>query len=138
MKTKPNIELIIIGTHNEVFGKQITWLERKNASKLAKYYQATDYYLFSTLCHEGHPLSLTEALKCGAKCLASNIDPVSEVLQEGDLGLLVDYPNFVSSWVNAIEHALNNDIDFNKENIDLLKLYDFDQWSNEIKMIFNE
>jgi glycosyltransferase involved in cell wall biosynthesis len=105
---------------------------------LAKYYQATDYYLFSTLCHEGHPLSLTEALKCGSKCLASNIDPISEVLHKGNLGLLVDYPNYVDSWVNSINYALNNDVDFNKENLDLLKLYDFNQWSEEIKLIFNE
>ncbi len=134
----PNIELIVIGTHSEIKEKQVIWIERMKNINLAKYYQATDYYLFSTLCHEGHPLSLTEALKCGAKCLASNIDPISEVLHEGNLGILVDNPNFVSSWINSINYALNNDIDFNKENVDLLKLYDFDQWSKEIKMIFNE
>ena len=138
VKNNSNLELIIIGTQNKIIGKQITWLGRKPNSDLAKYYQATDYYLFSSLCHEGQPRSLTEALKCGAKCLASNIDPISEVLHEGDLGLLVDYPNFTSSWVNAINYVLSTNVDFNKKKLDLLKLYDFDQWSKEIKMIFNE
>ena len=44
----------------------------------------------------------------------------------------------ISGVTNSINFALNNDVDFNKENIDLLKLYDFDQWSKEIKMIFDE
>lgn len=138
VENNKNVELLILGTFNEIKGKQITWLGRKPNSELASYYQATDYYLFSTLCHEGHPLSLTEALKCGAKCLASNIDPVSEILHDGNLGMLVDLPNFVSSWVNTIEFALKNDIDFNEEKLDLLKLYDFSQWSKEIKKIFDD
>lgn len=133
-----NIELIIIGTYNEIKEKQVVWLERMVNYKLAKYYQATDYYLFSTLCHEGHPLSLTEALKCGAKCLASDIDPIPEVLQDGKLGMLIEYPNFVSSWIDSINYVLNNDVNFNKENIDLLKLYDFKEWSKNIKKILDE
>lgn len=138
IKNNSNLELIIIGTHDEVIGQQITWLGRKANNVLAQYYQATDYYLFSSLCHEGQPRSLTEALKCGAKCLASNIDPISEVLHEGNLGLLVDYPNFVNSWVEAINYVLKTDVNFNKENLDLLKLYDFEDWSKEIKKIFND
>lgn len=138
IKQYSNIELIIIGTHQEIKEEQVVWFERMENTKLASYYQATDYYLFSTLCHEGHPLSLTEALKCGAKCLASNIDPVAEVLHEGNLGLLVDAPNYVTNWVKAIQNVLENDVNFNKENIDLLKLYDIEQWSKEMKAIVNE
>lgn len=138
IKKHSNLELIIIGTHQEIKEEQVVWFERMENTRLASYYQATDYYLFSTLCHEGHPLSLTEALKCGAKCLASNIDPVSEVLHEGNLGLLVDKPNYVTSWEKAIHNVLENDINFNKENIDLLKLYDIEKWANEMKTIVNE
>ena len=130
-----NVELLIIGTHQEVKGKQITWLERKKNEELAVYYQATDYYLFSSLCHEGHPLSLTEALKSGAKCLASDIDPISEVLHNGDLGYLVKNPHFVESWTKAIDTVLNSEINFNKKNIDLQTLYNNKDWVKQFKEI---
>lgn len=132
-----DIELLILGTHKEIIGKQITWLGRKKNKELAKFYQATDYYLFSTLCHEGHPLSLTEALKAGAKCLASDIDPVSEVLNNGDLGYLVKNPHFVDSWINGINDVMKSNFDFNKNNIDLHKIYDQDTWINKFKEILN-
>ena len=67
--------------------------------------------------------------------MISNIGPNSEVLHSGNLGLLIDKPNFINSWVEAINNVLENEIDFNKENLDLLKLYDFSQWSKEIKKI---
>tara|TARA_R110002096_G_scaffold388865_1_gene583224 strand:+ start:320 stop:1420 length:1101 start_codon:yes stop_codon:yes gene_type:complete len=133
-----DVELLIIGTHNEIKGQQITWLERKKNEELAVYYQSTDYYLFSTLCHEGHPLTLTEALKSGAKCLASDIDPVSEVMHNGDLGYLVKNPHFVENWVNAINDVLVNKINFNKNNIDLIKLYDEKDWIASFKEILNK
>ncbi|GGG99550.1 hypothetical protein GCM10011416_17370 [Polaribacter pacificus] len=132
-----DVELLILGTHNEVKGKQITWLGRKKNKQLARYYQSTDFYIFSSLCHEGHPLSLTEALKSGAKCLASDIDPISEVLHDGDLGYLVKNPHFVDSWVNAINDVLTNDINFNMNNTDLIKLYNDKEWIANFKEILN-
>ncbi|WP_417733310.1 glycosyltransferase family 4 protein [Rosistilla oblonga] len=137
-KNNNDVELLIIGTHIEIKGKQITWLGRKKNEELAVYYQSTDYYLFSSLCHEGHPLSLTEALKSGAKCLASDIDPISEVLHNGDLGYLVKNPHFVKNWVYAIEDVLNKEINFNKKNIDLSKLYDENEWIASFKEILNK
>ena len=137
-KNNNDVELLILGTHNEIKGKKITWLGRKKNEELAVYYQSTDYYLFSSLCHEGHPLSLTEALKSGAKCLASDIDPISEVLHNGDLGYLVKNPHFVENWVNAINDVLVNKINFNKNNIDLIKLYDEKDWIASFKEILNK
>jgi glycosyltransferase involved in cell wall biosynthesis len=138
IENRKDVELLIIGTHKEIKGKQITWFERRKNSDLAEYYQATNFYLFSSLCHEGHPLSLTEALKSGAKCLASDIDPISEVLHNGDLGYLVKNPHFIESWTNAIHDVLNNEVNFNKNETDLNKLYDNEKWINSFKEILNK
>jgi glycosyltransferase involved in cell wall biosynthesis len=138
IKNHNDVELLIIGTHQEIIGEQITWLGRKKNEELAVYYQSTDYYLFSSLCHEGHPLSLTEALKSGAKCLASDIDPIAEVLHNGDLGYLVKNPHFIDSWINAITDVLNNEIEFNKKNTNLMKLYDDKNWIDGFKGILNK
>ncbi len=133
-----NVELLILGTNNEIKGENIRWFGRKSNKELAKYYQVTDYYLFSSLCHEGHPLSLTEALKSGAKCIASNIDPISEILHGGDLGLLVENPHFVESWITVIERVLINDINFNKASVNLMELYNMNNWKNEFRNIINK
>lgn len=134
-KNNENIELIIIGTKNEIKGKNIRWLGRMPNVELAQYYQAVDYYLFSSLMHEGHSLALTEALKSGAKCIASDIGPNAEVLHYGDLGMLIDKPNFVDSWVEAIERVLCEDISFNKMNLDLNIIYDSEDWKKGIVRI---
>ena len=65
------------------------------------------FYLFSTLWQEGFGLSLLEALKCGDYCIASNMGAVSEVLNEGKYGKLIDCPHFVNSWVEAILESLD-------------------------------
>ena len=133
-----DIELLIIGTEKEIKGDNITWLNRKPNKELCRYYQATDYYLFSTLWHEGLPLSLIEALKSGAKCIASDIDPIKEVLHNGNLGLLVDKPNIVNSWVNAVTEVMDGNYDFNKEDVDLNSIYDSNQWIKEFKAIISD
>lgn len=130
-----NIELLIVGNKEEVKGKQINWVGRVENINVYKYYQVSDYYLFSTLWHEGHPLSLTEALKTGLKCISSNIDPVSEVLYSGDLGYLVDSPNMVKSWVESIKYILTNNYSFNKNNLDLKQLYNYKTWEKGLNEI---
>ncbi|WP_294950912.1 glycosyltransferase family 4 protein [Sulfurovum sp.] len=135
----PNIELLIIGTHNEIHGKQIRWLGRIPNDQLASYYQASDIYLFSTLCHEGHPMSLTEALKCGNVCIASNIDPVAEIMGTGSFGRLVDFPNMPQNWVKAISDELkkyenNSRINTYRKNIPD-KIYDLEEWCKNIEKL---
>lgn len=97
-----NIELIVIGTHNHIKAEKVQCLGRIDNNKLPAYYQAANFYLFSTLCHEGFGLSLVEAMKCGCYCIASDIDPISEVLNQEEYGALVQYPNFVDSWIDSI------------------------------------
>lgn len=101
-----NIELWVIGCDSKQEQEGITYLGKIHNDSIAKYLQVADCYLFSSLCQEGFPLSLTEALHSGNYCIASNVGGVSEVLQNGNLGKLIEKPHFVGEWVEAIENYL--------------------------------
>ena len=101
-----NVELLIIGTEKKQNAPGITYIGRVPNNQLARYYQMADVYLFSTLCQEGFPLSLTEALHCGSYCISSNLGGISEVLDNGKYGKLIENPNFIEEWVEAIESYL--------------------------------
>jgi len=109
----------------------------KSNKELAPYYQLADYYLFSSLCHEGHPLSLTEAIKSGSKCLVSNISPNKEIIKNGEYGYLVQNPHILDSWINAISAVLENNISF-KEIKDLDNIYDFTIWMENLRKILKD
>lgn len=103
-KDKPNIRLLVIGTDKDKYQEsQVSFLGRIPNNELPKYYQIASFFLFSTLCNEGHPLALTEALISGCYCLSSNIEPLPEILDYGNYGVLVDNPQSSISWINHLE-----------------------------------
>lgn len=134
-----NVELVVIGAKQEVLGKGIRYIGRLPNNEVSNYYKALDFYLFSSLCHEGFSLSLTEALKCGTFCIASNIDPVGEILKGGNYGQLVDVPNSPESWIRGIENALHIFINNGKVNPYIKNIpemeYDIEVWVNKISEI---
>lgn len=133
------IELLVIGTEKEIKLKNVRVIGRVSNHKLAEYYQLSDFYLFTTLCHEGFGLSLAEALKCGAYCIASNNGAVSEVLQDGNYGTLVENPNNVQSWVQIIDKELVRYKSIGRKNpfSETIpeKLYEITEWHNNSNAI---
>ncbi|WP_322549038.1 glycosyltransferase family 4 protein [Flavobacterium psychraquaticum] len=127
-----NVELLIIGTAKKQDSPGISYLGRIPNSNLARYYQMADVYLFSTLCQEGFPLSLTEALHCGCYCIASALGGVPEVLEYGKYGKLIENPNFIDEWVIAIENYLKGD----HENLPIPKeLYSKEVWNKNMNQL---
>jgi glycosyltransferase involved in cell wall biosynthesis len=130
--------LKIIGTPYAKSDSNIDILGEIQHSILPIYYQSSDYYLFSTLCHEGFPLSLTEALKCGLTCFVSDISPLREVIQNGKYAYLVSRPNMPCSWkfyFNLIAEESLQLVNIEKENLD--RVYDLDDWCNNMEIILN-
>jgi glycosyltransferase involved in cell wall biosynthesis len=125
-KKHKNIELLVIGTHEPIIANGVKWFSRRPNKEIKEFYQLTDYYIFSSLCHEGHSLSLTEAIKCNAKCIVSDIDPNSEIIKKDKYGILVTSPNMVESWTNTIEGVLSGVIIFNKYNAN--DIFRKDEW----------
>lgn len=98
--------LLVIGANRDIKIEGVSFLGRIPNNDLPKYYQMADCYLFPTLWHEGFGLSLIEALHSGCYCIASANGGVPEVLQYGKLGKLIENPNFIEDWVQAIESFL--------------------------------
>ena len=110
-KQHKNIEFWIVGTEKKQHTDSIKYFGRVPNAELAKYYQVSDVYLFSTLCQEGFGMSLIEAKHSGCYCIASALGGVPEVLGYGKYGKLIENPNFVSEWIIAVENYLKGDFE---------------------------
>ncbi|BAO74403.1 glycosyltransferase family 4 protein [Winogradskyella sp. PG-2] len=139
IKDKPNVRLLVIGTDKYKYKKaQVVFVGRKLNNQLPKYYQIATFFLFSTLCHEGHPLALTEALVSGCYCLASKIDPIPEVLNNGEYGVLVANPNNPKSWIIALDATFKSyKIEGHKFTIPNRK-YSLLNWFNNMENLIQE
>ncbi|WP_255515599.1 glycosyltransferase family 4 protein [Flavobacterium sp. ZT3R18] len=125
-ETRQDMVLWVIGCEPKTPQDGVVYLGRIPNDELPVYFQTSDCYLFPTLCHEGFGMSLIEALHCGNYCIASAIGGVSEVLQYGKLGKLIENPHFVSAWENAI-------LDFLEDPVPKItispELYSSESWS---------
>jgi glycosyltransferase involved in cell wall biosynthesis len=101
-----DIELWVIGTKKKENIAGVKFFGKIENALLAKYYQMSDVYLFTTLCQEGFGMSLIEAKHSGCYCIASNMGGVAEVLQFGKYGKLIEHPHMISEWEKAIEEYL--------------------------------
>lgn len=110
----PKALLLIAGINRTIQQNGIMNLGKIPNLDLPKYYQIADVYLFTSLCYEGFPLSLTEALKCGCYCIASDYGGVEEVLNFGKYGRLIKRPHFKKEWIDAIDEYFNNPIVFDR------------------------
>lgn len=68
--------------------------------------QTCDIFVFPSLS-EGMPGSLLEAAALGKPCIASNIDPVREILEDGESGLLVA-PSSPQALAEAVVRLSSN------------------------------
>lgn len=129
-----NITLLVIGCESSENAEGVLFLGKIPNEELPNYYQASDCYLFPTLCQEGFGLSLVEALHCGNYCIASAMGGVPEVLQYGKLGRLIENPHFVSEWEDAINDFLNGKFEIPELP---LELYSSKTWNFEMNEIIN-
>ena len=136
-KKTPNNDntLLVIGSTRTDKIPGVSFLGRMPNFELPKYYQVSDVYLFPTLCQEGFPLSLIEALNCGCYCIASALGGVPEVLHYGKLGKLIEKPHFISEWENAIQEYLT--LPSNPYQLPT-ELYSFEKWRKGMNTIINQ
>jgi glycosyltransferase involved in cell wall biosynthesis len=130
-----NIILLVIGCESKEELEGVLFLGKIPNDELSQYYQASDCYLFPTLWQEGFGISLVEALHCGCYCIASAMGGVPEVLQYGKLGRLIENPNFVTEWENAINDFLNGNFEVPELSS---QLYSIESWNEGMDQIINE
>ncbi|MEO6176121.1 MAG: glycosyltransferase family 4 protein [Flavobacterium circumlabens] len=130
-----NIQLVVIGCDPRPKMEGVVFLGKIPNDELPKYYQASDCYLFPTLCQEGFGMSLIEALHCGNYCIASAMGGVPEVLQHGKLGKLIENPHFIAEWETAIDEFLGGSTKL-PEVPD--ELYAMEDWNIKMNQIINQ
>lgn len=133
-QTHQNIELWIVGAEITLESETVKCFGKIPNDLIAEYYQTADCYLFPTLCHEGFGLSLIEALHCGNYCIASALGGVSEVLQDGKLGVLIEHPHYIDEWIRAIEDFLKQQKTPNQS----LNIYTKEHWVTNMNTIINQ
>jgi glycosyltransferase involved in cell wall biosynthesis len=65
-------------------------------------------FVLPTVTREGHPKALIEAMACGCACIATDVPGNSELIQDGENGLLV-MPKDKKSLLEAFVKILNNE-----------------------------
>jgi len=131
--------LIIIGTsNNEILGN-IHYKGKIPNDQLPEWYQISDFYMFTSLVHEGFSLSLTEALKSGCTVIASELEPLPEILMHGEYGHLIPKPHNPDSWNDVLDLLADNklpQIEFSRDELD--KLYDLENWRIKMNELIRE
>lgn len=126
--------LLIIGTDELKSIENIHFLGKIPNKELGAYYQLSDFYFFTTLCHEGFPLSLTEAIMSGCLVFASDIEPVNEVIKDGKLGYLVKNPHSVASWIDVLNDTKCNRV-LKKANPTISLPFKLSIWSENLSRL---
>jgi glycosyltransferase involved in cell wall biosynthesis len=130
-----NCLLIVIGNNSREKMDGVVFLGKIPNNELPKYFQASDCYLFPTLCEEGFGLSLIEALHCGNYGIASALGGVPEVLQYGKLGKLIKDPHSVQEWEIAINEFLEGNVEITELSSDL---YSMENWNKGMNQIIDD
>lgn len=131
-----NCALIIVGSDETINQAGVYSFGKVPNKNVVKFYQASDCYVFPTLCHEGFGLTLIEALHCGCYVMASALGGVPEVLGYGKFGLLIEKPHFINYWVEAIENFISNK-NIPKEKLPT-NIYTDESWKNNMNAIINK
>jgi len=130
----PGARLLVIGASRTMELPGLRFIGKLANTEIARYYQAADVYLFSSLCQEGFGLSLAEALSCGCFCIASDVGGVSEFFSAGN-GLLVKHPNQVEAWQDAIDRYFGAEV--NQQEGSQTRLLTYDEWCGRFINIIN-
>lgn len=95
----------IVKRIDEIKSKNITYIGYK--AEVAQYLSAADIFILPSSI-EGFPLSLLEAMSMGVVSIASMVGAVSEVIQEGETGFVINPPGSIDHIVSVIK-SLHND-----------------------------
>jgi len=108
-----NITLVLLGSGSleEEFKKQFGCNDSIRfegwKTNTADYLRAGDIFILPSF-GEGLPNSLLEAMSCGMTCIATKIGGISEIIQDGENGLLIEAGNAEMTLSILKEAVLRN------------------------------
>lgn len=112
-KSNPNIQLNILGKGDKsIYSKMIEDLGIKNnilflgSQNSYDYYKKSDIFVLPSRS-EGMSNSLLEAMSLGLPCIATNVSGVSDIIDDGENGFIVeieDYKDMADKIIQLIEN----------------------------------
>lgn len=134
---KDNYVLLIVGAKREEYISNVIFVGQVEINNVHEYYKVAHVYLFPTLWKEGFGLSLSQAICSGCFSIIANNGGIEDFFKEKD-GLLIDEPNFVENWVDAMKLAsekINNGWLNNNPGNQILT---FTEWSEKFSEVFKK
>lgn len=103
------VKLVIVGVDRKVNINGVQFMGKIPNKDIARFYRCADVFLFSSLCQEGFPLSLAEAMTCGCYCIASDAGGVREFL--ADTVHAINFaPHRVDEWMRLIDGYMKDPV----------------------------
>jgi glycosyltransferase involved in cell wall biosynthesis len=90
------------------FKKYVTFSGPVPYSHLVNHYCAADAFVFPSVCHEAFGMPVIEAMACQAPVIATRSGGITEIVEDGKTGLLVERED-VAALAEAISLLLAND-----------------------------
>jgi glycosyltransferase involved in cell wall biosynthesis len=132
-----NNVLLIVGAKRELVIDNVIFVGKVDSKTVDKYYKCAHIYLFPTLCKEGFGLSLAQAICSGCFSIAANSGGVEDFFSNND-GILIDEPNIVENWVDAMKVAVDK-VENGWENKNYgNQILTFNEWSEKFLQVFNK
>lgn len=133
--THPNSVLLVVGATRKNKIEGVQFFGAIPNDEVPIFYKLAHVFVFSPLWKEGFGLSLAQAICSGCFSIAANSGGVSEFFDE-DSGILIETPNEVVSWVNAMQFAHQKiNSGWNNPNSGKLIL-DYNNWSEQFAQVF--
>lgn len=114
---------VIIGLQKNIHFKNVVNVGRVNKSEIPDYLKACELNLFTSLCKEGFPLSLSEAIKCGNLAIASDSGAIKEIANLTGRVRIIEHPNILKSWIEEIDSIDQEDLSITEDTV--LKISSF-------------
>jgi glycosyltransferase involved in cell wall biosynthesis len=134
-QTKEDVVLLVVGAKRNITIKNVQFIGEVESTLVHEYYKLAHVYLFPTLWKEGFGLSLAQAISSGCFCIAANNGSVKDFFNKQD-GILIDNPNVVSNWTDAMENAYIH-VQSGWENPTAGKqILNYEEWSKMFAQIF--
>jgi glycosyltransferase involved in cell wall biosynthesis len=88
---------------------EVLEIGRVSPSELNRIYETCDLGVVPSVWWENCPLALIEMMSLGLCTIGSRVGGIPEMVQHKKTGLLVDGPNDVSAWAEALDTAMADD-----------------------------
>lgn len=89
--------------------KNIKFVGQKTQKELLSYYVSSDVLVFPSLCCEGCPMTILEAMSCELPIIATDLCGNKEIIKDGETGIFWNKENGEEDLLKKINYLLNNE-----------------------------